>query len=53
MNEPKEDESRKDKKGVRDLFNEQDNWVFVPFLLSFAVLAALLAIQIQNLNGKF
>ena len=52
MNEPKEDDSRKDKKGVRDLFEEQDNWMFVPFLISIALLPALLAIQIQNMNGK-
>ena len=46
-------QSRKDKRGVKDMFKEQDNWMFVPFLMSFAVLAALLAIQMQNMNGKF
>ena len=35
------------------MFKEQENWMFVPFLMSFAVLAALLAIQMQNMNGKF
>ena len=45
--------SRKGKRGVKDMFKEQENWMYVPFLMSFAVLAALLAIQMQNMNGKF